>query len=614
MVQAAATVDFYVAPNGNDQASGSSNSPFATLGKALVASRLTPTGTAKRIVVQGGKYYDVAVVLEAADSDLTIEAAAGAKPVLYGGVALQNWQRDGASFYAAKLPDRRELQPRMLQVDQQFRSRARYPAAGTLTHLSEFKVKWMSTTAGGWQRKPTAEELTTLKYQPADIGPWLEIKNAEIAVHHMWDESCVGVAANNTTANVLTLAPACGHPPGAFGVKHYVVWNIREGLTAPGQWYHDRVQDRIVYWPLPGQDMNKVEAIIPTTESIIRLRGKDKEKIRNITLRGLMLSVTTVPLVTAGFAAAKFDGAVSLQNAENCLLTDLTIAGVAGHGINTSGVISGLRVEKCEIAFCGAGGVYAGGTRCIITNNHVHDVGLSYPSAIGIYGGGDNSIVSHNEVHGCSYSAINYGGHDNIIEDNLLYDCMKTLHDGAAIYVSGAKNSILRRNMVRDITDTGGYGASAYYLDEQSEGCIVEKNLSLRVGWPSHNHMARNNIIRDNVFIVPGDAKITFPRSADYAFEKNVLYATGKITITNPEAVTKWSNNMFYSGTNKIEQVLLNDYRETGVKPGVPEDTLVADPLFVDWGKGDYRYQANSPALKLGLQPIDVSKAGRLLE
>ena len=35
-----------------------------------------------------------------------------------------------------------------------------------------------------------------------------------------------------------------------------------------------------------------------------------------------------------------------------------------------------------------------------------------------------------------------------------------------------------------------------------------------------------------------------------------------------------------------------------------------ADPMFVDPANDDYRLRANSPALKLGFQPIDLSKIG----
>ena len=96
------------------------------------------------------------------------------------------------------------------------------------------------------------------------------------------------------------------------------------------------------------------------------------------------------------------------------------------------------------------GGIYVGGSRAVIDNNHVHAIGRSYPSAIGIYRGGKENLVSHNEVHDCSYSAINYGGEANRVEDNLIYDCMKVLHDGAAIYLFAATNCVVRRNLARD--------------------------------------------------------------------------------------------------------------------------------------------------------------------
>jgi hypothetical protein len=269
-------------------------------------------------------------------------------------------------------------------------------------------------------------------------------------------------------------------------------------------------------------------------------------------------------------------------------------------------------VENCDIADCGAGGVYVGGIKAIIRNNHIRKVGRSYPSAVGIYRGGSECLVSHNEVHDCTYSAINYGGRSNIIEGNLIYDCMKVLHDGAAIYVFGARNTVLRGNLARDFADYGGYGASAYYLDEQCSGCVVEGNVSLWVNWPSHNHMATNNIIRDNLFVVEGDAKITFPRSTEYTFARNVLYATGKIRFEGINAVAMWTDNLLYSGKGRIECVTLDRYSTTSTVTNVPPNCVVNDPEFVDRTRGDYRYHPGSPALKLGLRPVDVSTAGRL--
>jgi hypothetical protein len=390
-------------------------------------------------------------------------------------------------------------------------------------------------------------------------------------------------------------------------VQKYNLWNIREGMASPGQWYFDRSNNRIVYWPMDGEKMDQAQVIVPTVTTILRIGGA-----KNVTIRNLAMGVTTVPLITGGFAAGNFDGAVSMSGTENCTLSGLRISNVAGQAIKARRDGVATRVENCEIAFCGAGGVYVGGPKVVISNNLIHAVGLAYPSAMGIQGGSKNGLLSHNEIHDTPYSAVGYGGEETVFEDNLIYDCMKVLHDGAAIYVFGAQNCIFRRNVARDIPDTGGYGSSSYYLDEQSKGCVVEDNLSVNVGRPSHNHMAKSNTIRNNVFITHGDLRITFPRCTDHVLAGNVLYATGTITFENIDGVSTWSKNLLYSDAGKIEGITLKDYSTTGTVNGVRGDTVVADPLFVDLPHGDYRYQPNSPALKLGLPAHDFSKAGRI--
>jgi hypothetical protein len=597
-----ASAQLHVATGGNDANPGSADKPLATLAKAVEVARARQ---AKQILLHGGSYYDVSVGLGAEDSGLIVESAPGEKAVLFGGVALTGWQKLNDHLFAAALPADRKWDIRLLRVNGRMAPRARFPKEGTLAHLTKFDVPWMSSTGGGWKRKPTHEELTTLQYQPGDFPADLDIKNAEITVYHMWDESVVGIAAHDLAKQILTLSPETGHPPGAFGVKKYVLWNIEQGLSEPGQWYFDRANGRIVYWPLAGEEMAKAETIVGASTSILRVNGA-----KDVTIRNLTLSVTTVPLITGGFAAHSFAGAIQLDKTENCRLTNLTIREVAGQAIRAGGNVVGTRVEDCDISFCGAGGVYVSGQNSMISNNHIRAVGRMFPSGIGIQSGGKGSLIAHNEVHDCSYSAITGGGENITYEYNLIYDCMKVLHDGAAIYVFAGKNCILRKNYARDIIDTGGYGASAYYLDERSEGCVVEENLSVNVARPSHNHMAKNNTIRNNVFVVKGDATITFPRSSEYALEGNVVYATGKIRFENIDGVATWSKNLLYSGAGKIEGVTQKDYSATGTVDGIRGDTLAGDPLFVDMAKGDWRYKPDSPALKLGLKPVDVNTAG----
>jgi hypothetical protein len=568
-----------------------------------------------RILLRGGKHYlHSALELNAADSGLVIEAAPGETPMLIGGRRLTGWQREGERFWSVSIPEARSRgwDFRLLTVNGSARSRARLPETGYFTHLTRFDVPWMSTTGGGWQRKPTDPELTRLQYRSGDLDAGLDIANAELTVYHMWDESVVGLSGHDPATQTLTFSNPAGHPPGAFGVQKYVVWNVREGMKKPGQWYLDRTAGKLVYWSHPGEDMSKAEVLAPTLTSLMQIQGSVNSLAKSITLRGITFAVTTTPLKAGGFGAGEFAGAVEMVYASDCRLERLTLINIAGQAIR-AWKTDRLRIEGCEIRDVGACGIRAEGDGMEIADNHVYRVGTLYPSAVGIWIGGNRSSVRHNEVHDTPYSAIIGGGEENRIEYNLIYRAMQTLHDGAGIYFGFCKGIVIRGNIVRDIEDTGGYGASAYYLDEQAENCLVEGNLSVNVARPAHNHMARNNTLRNNLFLVTGNASITFMKCQGYRVEKNIVQATGEITLSAPpQGIASMPNNLFHSGTGKVLLEAMNDYNSKGKQPLEPRDgTRFADPRLIHSKAGNYPFRSDSPAKELKIAPLDVRIAGR---
>lgn len=603
----AQTAELYVSPAGK----GGSK---ATLHGAVAESRKLAAGTPRRIVVQGGKYFlSEPLRLGAQDAGLTIEAARGQKPVLYGGRTVKGWKRDG-KFWSATLPEvaEGEWDFRMLVVNDRFAKRARLPEKGAFTHLSEFTVRWMGTNGGGWQRKPTEQELTTMRYRPGDLGPWLEVKNAELTVYHMWDESLVTLKSHDAATQTLTFASPAGHPAGAFGVQKYVVWNTLEGMQQPGQWYLDRVAGKVVYWPLAGENMERAEVIAPVVESIIRIEGARDTPAKGITLRGLTLAVTNTPPVAGGFGAGRYDGAVSVNWAEDARLEGLTVYNTGGQGIKAANAAR-LVLANNEVRDTGACGVIARGPEVEISDNLVYRVGVTYPSAIGIYCSGNKQRIMHNEVHDTPYTAVNFGGTAGVVEGNLIHHAMLELHDGAAFYVIFGRDMVVRGNLVRDIPDTGGYGSSAYYLDELSENCLVEGNVSVNVERPSHNHIGRKNTIRNNVFVTDGSMSLTFPRSTGYTFEKNILSAAGEIVFKMPpDAIASMPNNLIYSRKDSILYETMEAYASKERSPlELRDGSLAGDPMLDERVRGRYIYLTGSAAHKLGIQPVDVSNAGR---
>ena len=222
--------------------------------------------------------------------------------------------------------------------------------------------------------------------------------------------------------------------------------------------------------------------------------------------------------------------------------------------------------------------------------------------------------ISHNEVHDTPYTGVACSGDGHTITDNLIYRAMQELHDGAGIYITFCKQVTIRGNFIRDIADTGGYGASAYYLDEQAEGCLVEHNLSLNVARPAHNHMARNNIIRNNVFIHNGPMSITFVRSIDYRFEKNVASARGDIELLEMGGVASSRDNILFSPGGIAKAVKWGDrtkFDESGLIPEKGWNRI--DPgLAPGIEHGVVRFLGGSAGARLGITPFDVSGAGLL--
>lgn len=603
---AEAPMAFYVAPDGADTNAGTAAAPFASLTRARDAARDAGTQATRRIVVRGGRYYDVSLDLDARDSGLAIVAAPNEEPLLHGGRRVTGWEKDGDRFYAAHLPGvaERSWDFRLLVVNDQRRPRARLPRTGTFTHRSRFDAPWHTTVGGGFRGEDKPELKLQMQYEPGDLGPWLDIHNAELTIYHQWDDSIVRLKSHDPDSQRLLFANPAGYPPGAFGVNTYVVWNVREGMQEPGQWYLDRTRGMVVYWPLPGEDLSTLDVVAPTTESVIRIQGHPDKPVTGVTLERLGLSCTTAPCVSGGFGAAVFAGAVEAEFVRELRLQNLRIANAGGQGIRIEESTDSV-VEGCEVSNAGAGGFRLSiGVGNRIVSNRIAGVGRTFTSAIGlVVGDGGQSmpglkrcrdnVVSGNEVCDAPYAGISFSGWRNRYERNLVHDVMKELRDGAAFYGAG-QDIVIRGNIVRDIPV--GTRAHAYYIDELGANCLVEDNLALRCEWPIHMHMASTNIIRHNLFIAADNSKLTFPRCSGFVMDRNIIVAGGTISIENTEAVAAWTSNLVFSSS--------------GAYQGVPDEVLTRDPRLVDAANGDYRFQPDSPAPGLGIGPFEFQNVG----
>ena len=548
----ACSAEYFVATDGNDVADGTRTAPFATVARGISAARGTP-GPNVVTLLPGVHTLERTLELDARDSGLVLRADKPGTAVLTGGRRITDWKRDGNSFWCADLPEVKAgtWNFRALSVNGVLAPRACFPGGtNRFENLGDWSLPLLPALAGHWERKPTRAELVTMPYKASDLPDSLDFKSAELRLYHMWNETLSGVASNDLQRHIVYLSVPAAWPMGACGRRQYEVYNVREGMTAPGQWYLDRTRGKLVYWPKSGETPAKLVVEAPRLERLLVAKGDRKKRVDGLRLEGLVFQSTTPPMQGAGFGGGDMAGAIEMSFTTNCVLANVEVRAVGGSGVKMSSSAR-FRVSRCDVHDVGCRGVGVSGSDGVVEDTRICHVGRIYPcaSVMGAYG--DRIAIRRCELFDGPYSGIIGGGTDMLYEDNRIHRVMRVLHDGAAIYGNMVRG-VMRGNVVHDIVPNGkGFGASAFYYDEGAVDCIIERNVAYGVARPVHNHITRNTQVRDNVFLSDGDMRISFQNSIGCAFARNTCVVRGKFEVSCPEAVPTWQDNRVFKSVGR---------------------------------------------------------------
>lgn len=650
---------FYVAPNGSDTWSGrlkapnaaKNNGPFATITRARDAVRQLKAneGGLKQpitVLIRGGVYrLPETLTFTAEDSGtatcpITYTAAAGETPIFTGGRRITGWKKGDGALWTARIPAVAEGKWyfHQLFVNGTRRTRARTPnegylySAGPLVPLDREKAQRDVSTKIGF------------RFKEGDLKEWNNLEDVNVIAYHAWTASWHFIDKLDMQAHTVKFTAPCGWPMSWWeNEQRYFVENCREALDSPGEWYLDRKSGVLTYWPLPGEDMKKASAYAPELRTLVRFAGEPELGLYVENIRLVGLSFQHADWVLAhnechdGQAAISAGSAVTGSGMRQCALERCEIAHVGEHALWLTSGCQGNRFEQNHIHDMGAGGVYIGEGhhatipavstgRNVVYNNFIHDGGHVYQAGIGVWVGqsGEN-IISHNEICDFFYSGMSLGwtwgygasaARGNIVEYNHIHDLGKgVLSDMGGIYTLGiSPGTVERNNLVHDVLSFS-YGGWGLYTDEGSTNILLENNVVYRTkSGGFHQHYGRENTLRNNIFAVASEGEIIRSRQEEhisFTFEKNVVYQNN-----GPLLGGNWSNknyrmdhNLYWQANDEAEfnGYLLDEWRQ---EMGQDQHSVVADPLFVNPAKNDFRLKPNSPAFKLGFKPIDLSKVG----
>jgi len=661
MEDAAVKADFYVSPVGRDAWSGrlpdpnkdGTDGPFATLDKARQAVRQLDKERPVAVLVRGGTYaLNEPVRFDprdsgTADAPVTYAAYPGETPVFSGGRAIRGFRRQG-DLWVTKVAGVAEGEWTFLQlfVNGRRRPRARAPNKGF------FKMAGPLRPIPGKDGEASTPNKTGFLFNPGDITQFERLGDVNVVMIHSWETSIHPIKSVDSDTGVVTFAAPLKEwwGPGHWEPQaRYYIENARELLDQPGEWYLNRETGELSYCPMPGEDPETAEVIAPVLTEFVRFTGDAGVglPVAHVHVKGLTFRHADWTLSPRGNsstqAAVDVPAVITADGASHCSIEDCEVAHIGNYGIWLRHACKDCRVSGNHLFDLGAGGIRVGEasmaahdfgetSRSLVHNNYIHDIGEVYAAGIGMWiAQSSHNRISHNEVHDGYYSGISVGWnwnkapnrtHHNTIEYNHVHHTVRgLLSDGAGIYTLGTQTgTVIRNNVFHDIFPYMGNPAMAWgiYFDAGSNGLLVENNIAYNtLNGGIMNTGQSGNTVRNNIFAHSAwHAAWRWKRDDDgppSTVERNIFYLT-QGDLFHPDggvsdAETKWDRNLYWRTDG--DELMLYDYTwEEWRERGMDRHSKIADPQFVDPANADFRLKPGSPALDVGFQPIDASRAG----
>lgn len=665
---------YYVAPDGSDQASGKLTAPFATIQHARDVVRSTRrTGIPVTIYLRGGT-YSLAAPLHfepqdsgSADAPVTYAAYKDERPIISGGRLITAWKEttlNGRSVWSANVPSVRDgkWSFRELWINGHRAIRARNPNTGFFraTGVPDLDLK-----------RPYQEGNSSFQFAPGQLANWPDLDDAEIVFFTFWISAREKIASIDEATHIAKLAKRSPmRLTDGFGrtpqLARFYVENAIELLDSPAEWYLDRKTGTLYYMPLPGEQIAKIDAIAPALEQLVFFDGqpKDDRPVEYLNFQDLNFAHSEW-WIPAGDRFDKYQhqgasfhpGAIQLTGARHCNIDRCTVAHISSYAIHYSRGCDHDKVTHCDLYDLGTGGVRIGEPDRIgnLPPNapnpfpddpklETHDIEVSdtviregtrvFHQGHGILiGQSYNNLIAHNDIRDFYQIGISLGwtwgygkslARNNIVEYNHIQKIGQGWSsDLGGIYSLGPQpGSVYRYNLIHDV-ECADYVGRGIYLDEGSTGVVVEKNIMYNTSTGGFGlNYGRDNIIRNNIFAFGKLAQIEHaggmekaPPGSSYTLERNIFYFRPSENLLRnpwtPRPSDKFAvNHNLYWREGGAELKFGNRTLAEWQALGFDKDSIVADPLFVNAGKMDFRLKPGSPAEKIGFQPFDLSTVG----
>ncbi|WP_020484338.1 right-handed parallel beta-helix repeat-containing protein [Methylomonas sp. MK1] len=523
--------NFYISPSGNDSSDGLSgvktetSGPFQTLARAQKAIRDLKTNKLFKesvtVHILSGTYqlhkameFDIR---DSGNAEKIVRWQGENGPVIIsGGISLQNCGHIEDKLWTCPTLD---LPLDKIKYPQNYRKRGNVPGFELFINQEPMHLARWPNSDWAHIKLPVDERTSFTSIEPM---PSLESDLSNAQVHIMagndWHDQYIAVLNIVRDENKIILASNTNYP--LTSGRRYYLQNIQSELDAPGEWFYDKSNNRILFIAPDSNQPKTIEA--SSLQNLFTFMGSKFISFNNLTFQ------------------YSTDVAISLDKTSHIEFNEIKVINIGGKAIEVK-YSDNFRFLNSFIHNTGEGGiVISGGNRNSLTaannlihNNHINDFGrivMTYTPAVEASGVGTH--ITHNLIERSPGTGILLFGNDHLVEKNEIHHVCEQASDCGAIY-SGRdwtyRGNIIRYNSIHDLSGYGlksvdivnnkvtyikPDGVRGVYLDDLVSGFSVVGNIfnnagvmAVQIGGGRDN-IIENNIITTNNYAIWVDNRI----------------------------------------------------------------------------------------------------------
>jgi hypothetical protein len=639
-------IEIFVSPKGKSTNKGSLKAPLLQIGDAIEkAKQIKDKNRDADIVINilpGNYYLSAPVVINSMLSGIKLRGAGDSLVTVKGSVPLMlKWEKQDDNIYVSKVPDNIDFD--QFIADGKLQILARYP------NYDENGGQWQGHAADAISKER--------------IESW---KHPEGAIFHamhsgQWGGMHYVITGVDANGEAILEGGFQNNRPSRPHAQFRMVENVLEELDAPGEWYLDKTNHQIYYWPAKDIDLAKAGFEGVVLKILITLKGDETSPVKDVSISGIKFEHAKrtfmepyEPLLRSDWCIYR-GAAIFIQGAENCSVTDCEFNYLGGNVIFVSGYNRKIKISGNHIHECGASAI------CFVGD----------PSAVRSPSFQYGQFVPYNKMDTIAGPKNNLYPKDCVADNNLIYRIGRIEKQTAGVEISMAMDITVSHNSIYDVPRAG-----INIGDGTWGGHILEYNDVFNTVLESGDHGSFNSWGRDRFWLPNRDVMDSLTLVHPYLFKLDAIHTTiirnnrfrcdhgWDIDLDDGSSNYHIYNNLCLNGGLKLREgfgrvaennILINNslhphvwfancqdvilhniiqvgYQDVLVKSwgkqmdynlfpneeslmkaqiyNIDEHSAFGDPMFINPQNLDYRVADNSPALKLGFVNFPMDEFG----